>query len=161
MTRTLVSLVSVLLMVATTGCAFFGTHEGFEEGDPPRWNVTGMASFEMVGISPASADEGETVTVFLASEIDAPTNAFSVDDFWFCTFDGEAAMLETGGDEYDYSVDNQVAVDSVEDVEINLENIDDSIISTVTFTVPEGTVTGEGFIITPSSEMEWFLLGIQ
>jgi hypothetical protein len=161
MTRFLASLVSVALVMALTGCAFFGTHEGFEEGDAPRWNVSGMTSFSMVGIAPANADAGDTVTVFLASELDAPTNAFSVDDFWFCTFDGEAAMLETGGDDYDSAVDTQVVIDSVEDVEINTDDIDDSVISTVTFTVPEGTVTGEGFIITPSSEMEWFLLGIQ
>lgn len=161
MTRILASVFSLLLMVAATGCTFFGTHEGFEDGDPPRWNVTGMASFEMVGISPANAEQGDTVTVFLSSEEDAPTSAFSVDDFWFCTFDGEAAMLETGGDEYDSSISAQVAVDSVEDVDLSLDTIDGSLISTVTFTVPEGTVTGEGFIITPSSEMEWFLLGIQ
>jgi hypothetical protein len=161
MTRILVPLVSLTLLVALTGCDFFGTHEGFEEGDAPRWNVSGMAAFEMVGISPANAQEGDSVTVFLASESTAPTAAFSVDDFWFCTFDGEAAMLETGGDNYNSNVDAQVVIDSVDDVEINLADIDDSTISTVTFTVPDGTVTGEGFVITPSSSMEWFLLGIQ
>ena len=120
-----------------------------------------MASFEMVGIAPAVADAGDEVTIFLASEAEAPTTAFNVEDFWFCTFDGEAAMLETGGNDYESDVDPELAMDSVEDVDINPEDIDDSTISTVTFTVPEGTVTGEGFVITPSSSMEWFLLGIQ
>ena len=160
MARISASLLSLTLLVGLTGCDFFGTHEGFEEGEAPRWGVAGMASFEMVGISPAAAEEGETVTVYLSSEVEAPTGSFQVEDFWFCTFDGEAAMLETGGDEYDSSVDPQVVIDSVEDVDIHLEDIDDSTISTVTFTVPEGTVTGEGFVITPSSSMEWFLLGI-
>lgn len=160
MTRILASLVSVVMLVAVTGCDFFGTHEGIDEGDAPRWGVAGMASFEMVGISPAAAEEGDSVTVYLASEVDAPTGAFQVEDFWFCTFDGEAAMLETGGDDYDSQVDPELVVDSVEDVDITMDDIDDSTISTVTFTVPEGTVTGEGFVITPSSSMEWFLLGI-
>lgn len=161
MTRTIASLASIAMLLAVTGCDFFGTHEGYEEDDVPRWGVAGMASFEMVGISPATAEEGDSVTVYLASEADAPVSAFQVEDFWFCTFDGEAAMLETGGDDYDSDVDPDAAVDAIEDVEINLDEIDESVISTVTFTVPDGTVTGEGFVITPSDSMEWFLLGIQ
>ena len=161
MTRALSLFSSLTLLVVVSGCDFFGTHEGFEEDDIPRWGVAGMVSFEMVGISPATANEGDRVTVFLASEEAAPVDAFQVEDFWFCTFDGEAAMLETGGDEYDSDVDPDVVVDTVDDVELSLDDIDESVISTVTFTVPDGTVTGEGFVITPSDSMEWFLLGIQ
>ena len=160
MSRILGLLLSLTFLSALSGCAFFGTHEGLEEGDTPFWGVAGMASFEMVGITPASAEAGDELTIFLASEPDAPTDAFQVEDFWFCTFDGEAAMLETGGNEYDSDVDPELAIETVEDVDVTPETVDDSIISTVTFTVPEGTVTGEGFVITPSSEMEWFLLGI-
>ncbi|MEE2830545.1 MAG: hypothetical protein VX498_15255 [Myxococcota bacterium] len=159
--RSLFLLSALGLLASLTGCSFFGTHEGFEDGDVPRWAVAGMASYEMVGIAPAVANEGDEVTVFLASELDAPVDAFQVADFWFCTFDGEAAMLETGGNEYEADVDTEVAIDQIADISISLDELDDSVISTVSFTVPDGTVTGEGFVITPSDAMEWFLLGIQ
>ncbi len=149
---------SVAMIMALTGCAFFDTHEGYEEGDTPRWGVNGMATYELVGVSPAEAQPGEEVDLYMVSEADAPVGAFNVDDFWFCTFDGESAMLETGGDDYDSNVDPEQAIDNLDNVE--LADFDGSVISTISFTVPEGTVSGEGFVITPSNSTEYFYLGI-
>ena len=161
MKRIITLLASASLLVALTGCDYFGTHDGFEEDDAPRWGVQGMATYEIVGISPSSASEGEQVTVYTVSESEAPVDSFQVEDFWFCTFDGEGPMLETGGDEYESNVTSDDLIDSVDNIDLTVAELDDSIISTVTFTVPEDTVTGEGFVITPSNSTEYFHLTIQ
>jgi hypothetical protein len=149
---------SLALVMALTGCAYFDTHDGYEEGDAPRWGVQGMATYELVGVSPTSASAGDTVDLYLVSEEDAPVRAFDVGDFWFCTFDGESAMLETGGDSYEPNVDADEAIAVLDGIE--LEELEGSVISTISFTVPEGTVAGEGFVITPNNSTEYFYLGI-
>jgi len=149
------------LLILLSGCAeFFGTHEGYEEGTfaPRGFDVEGMATFEVIGVSPSVAAEGAEVGVFMLSEPDAPVSDFVVDDFWFCTFDGEAAMLETGGDSYEPDVD-LVEVDE-SDLEISEKDLEEGNISVVTFTVPQGSVTGEGLVFTPS-DTQYFVLGIQ
>jgi len=148
------------LLLALSGCAeFFGTHEGFEEGAfAPRLGIQGVATFEVVGVSPSVAEAGSEVGVYMVSEPDAPVSDFVVDDFWFCTFDGEAAMLETGGNEYEADADLTNVDES--DLELSEKELDDSNISVVTFTVPEGSVTGEGLVFTPS-DTQYFVLGIQ
>jgi len=152
---------SALFLLA--GCAeFFGTHEGYEDGTfmpgMPGMDVEGTVAFEVVGISPSVATEGAEVGVFMLSAPDAPVSDFVVEDFWFCTFDGEAAMLETGGDSYEPDVD-LVDVDE-SDLEVSDKDLEDSTISVVTFTVPSGSVTGEGLVFTPS-DTQYFVLGIQ
>ena len=95
----------------------------------------------------------------MTSEEDAPVGDFVVDDFWFCTFDGEAAMLETGGNEYEAEAD----LTGVDQDDLDLSDSEkelDGNISVVTFTVPEGSVTGEGLVFTPS-DTQYFVLGIQ
>ncbi len=148
------------LLLALSGCAeFFGTHEGYEEGTfAPRLAVQGVATFEVVGVSPSVAEAGSEVGVYMVSESDAPVGDFVVDDFWFCTFDGEAAMLETGGNDYEADAD-LTGVDE-NDLDISEKELDDGNISVVTFTVPEGSVTGEGLVFTPS-DTQYFVLGIQ
>jgi len=157
------SAASLVAVMALTGCTFFDTHDGYEEGDTPRWGVQGMATYELVGVTPANAQAGDEVDLYLVSEEDAPVSAFDVDDFWFCTFDGESAMLETGGDDYEPNVDQGDALDALANVDVELtpEELDGSVISTISFTVPEGTVSGEGFVITPSNSTEYFYLGIE
>jgi len=154
---TILALGSCFALLA--GCDYFGTHEGYEDGDTPFWGVEGMATFEVVGISPTTATVGEDVTVYAASDEGAPTSSFNVDDFWFCTFDGESAMIETGGNDYDPDVDANEILDNP-DIELVDTDIEGSTVSTVTFTVPEGTVTGEGLVFTPS-DTQYFVLGIQ
>lgn len=158
LSRLVGTIASAALLMGLTGCTFFDTHEGYEEGDSPRWGVNGMATYELVGVSPAEAQPGDEVDLYLVSEEDAPVGAFNVDDFWFCTFDGESAMLETGGDDYNPNVDADDAIDNIDNLE--LADLEGSVISTISFTVPEGTVSGEGFVITPSNSTEYFYLGI-
>ncbi len=149
-------------LFATSGCSYFATHEGSEEGVPAwrdRGDVAGLASFAVVGIAPETAQAGDSATVFMASETDSPTDQFTVDDFWFCTFDGQSAMLETGGTDYEGSVDNET-VAAVPDLGLTTEDLDGSIISTVTFTVPDGSVTGDGIIFLPDGSDQGFFLGI-
>ncbi len=148
------------LLLALSGCAeFFGTHEGFEEGVfAPRIEAQGVATFAVVGVSPSVAEAGSEVGVYMVSEPDAPVSDFVIDDFWFCTFDGEAAMLETGGNEYEADAD-LTDVDET-DLDLSEKQLDDGNISVVTFTVPEGSVTGEGLVFTPS-DTQYFVLGIQ
>ncbi len=148
------------LLLALSGCAdFFGTHEGFEEGVfAPRLETLGVATFAVVGVSPSVAEAGGEVGVYMVSEPDTPVSDFVVDDFWFCTFDGEAAMLETGGNEFEADAD-LTDVDET-DLELSEKQLDDGNISVVTFTVPEGSVTGEGLVFTPS-DTQYFVLGIQ
>jgi len=151
---------SCSLLVLLSGCAdFFGTHEGYEEGAfAPRMDIDGTATFEVVGVSPSVALEGAEVGVYMVSDADAQVSEFVVDDFWFCTFDGEAAMLETGGDSYDPDADlNEV---NVADLELSEKELEGGNISVVTFTVPAGSVTGEGLVFTPS-DTQYFVLGIQ
>jgi hypothetical protein len=154
-------LLSCSLLFVLSGCAeFFGTHEGFEEGAfAPRMGVQGVATFEVVGVSPSVAEPGSEVGVYMVSEEEAPVGDFVVDDFWFCTFDGEAAMLETGGNEFEAEAD----LTGVDQTDLDLSDSEkelDGNISVVTFTVPEGSVTGEGLVFTPS-DTQYFVLGIQ
>jgi hypothetical protein len=151
---------SCSLLLLLSGCAdFFGTHEGYEEGAfAPRMDIDGNATFEVVGVSPSVATEGAEVGVFMVSDAEAPISDFVVEDFWFCTFDGEAAMLETGGDSFDPDADlNEVNLD---DLQLSEKELEDGNISVVTFTVPAGSVTGEGLVFTPT-DTQYFVLGIQ
>ncbi len=154
------SVASLAMVFALTGCAYFDTHEGYEEGDAPRWGVQGMATYNLVGVSPAEAQEGDLVDVYMISEADAPVQAFDETDFWSCFFDGESAMLETGPESYEAEVDPQSAIDNIDDIALTPQELDDGVISVVTLEVPIGTVSGEGFVITPSNSTEYFYLGI-
>ncbi len=156
--RKLPLVLSCAMLLSLTGCAeFFGTHEGFEDGAfAPRLAVTGMATFEVVGVSPSVTTAGAEVGVYMVSEPDAPVDEFVVEDFWFCTFDGQAAMLETGGN--DYEPDADISDIDENDIDLSDKSLDDNI-SVVTFTVPEGSVTGEGLVFTPS-DTQYFILGI-
>ena len=159
--RILGLIASLAIVVSLVGCDYFGMHEGYEEGDTPMWAVEGSADFAVVGISPSTADVGDEVTVYMASEDVAQTNQFNIDSFWFCTFDGESAMLETGGNDYDPDVDSDDVVDELGEVDLTEEELEDLTISSASFDIPEGTITGEGLVITPNSEMEYFYLTIQ
>ena len=152
---------SLALVTGLVGCDYFGMHEGYEEGETPMWGVQGSSEFSIIGISPTTAQEGDELTVYMASEADARTDQFTIDSFWFCTFDGESAMLETGGNDYDPDVDADEVLDELGEVDLTEEELDDSTISTTTFDIPEGTLTGEGLVITPNSDMEYFYLTIQ
>lgn len=154
-------LLGLLATFLLAGCDYFGTHEGYEEGEAPFWGVEGTADFAIVGIEPESAQIGDQVTGYLASEEEAPVESFDIDSFWFCTFDGESIMNETGGDEYVARVDQDEVLDVLGEVDMTEEELDTSVISSVTFTIPAATVTGEGLVITPSSEMEYFFLTIE
>ena len=159
-TRVISLVISCSALLLVSGCAeFFGTHDGYEEGSfAPRLGVQGTATFEVVGVSPQVSVSGAEVGVYMVSEPDAPVGDFEVEDFWFCTFDGEAAMLETGGNDYDPDAD-LTDVDE-NDLEISEKDLEDGNISVVTFTVPEGSVTGEGLVFTPT-DTQYFVLGIQ
>lgn len=152
---------SLALVASLVGCDYFGTHEGYEEGGGPMWAVEGSADFSIVGVTPTTAQEGDEVTVYMASETDAQTNQFNIDSFWFCTFDGESAMLETGGNDYDPDVDTDEVTDELGQVDLTEEELEDLTISSASFDIPLGTLTGEGLVITPNSEMEYFYLTIQ
>lgn len=160
--RTLPLLAAVLTLSSISGCAFFGTQDGLESDGGASLvgrNVQALASFDVVGISPAEAQPGEQATVYTVSEADAPTSEFTIDDFWFCTFDGESAMLETGGDEYEANVDLET-VASIEDLDTSIDDLDGGTASSITFTVPEGSVTGDGLFFTPSGDTRDFYLAI-
>lgn len=163
MTRTLRMLslsAAALAMIALTGCDYFGAHEGYEDGELPLFGLQGMSSFEIVGISPATAAEGDEVTVYLMSQAEAPLDSFTIDSFWFCTSDGVDPMVETGGEDYDSAVDTDDFFANV-DTDLTEEETEDHVISTVTFNVPPGTQSGEGFVITPGNQNEYFDLTIQ
>lgn len=151
--------------LALTGCQeYFGTNDGFEDGAATPWGVggqvAGTADFEIVGVTPENADVGDQVEVVMVSEADAPVGSFDVDSFWFCTFDGESAMLETGGDDFEAEVDPDIYTES-DDINLTTEDVENGVISTVTFTVPDGTVTGEGLVFVPNGDVRYFELGIQ
>jgi len=150
---------SFVAAFALAGCDFIGTHDGYEEGEVPYFGAAGMDAYEVVAVDPPTASAGDTVTLYTVSANTSPVDGFGVDDFWFCTYDGEDAMLETGGDGYDSEVDVDEFLATV-DTDLTEEELTDSLISTVTFTVPEGTVTGESFVITPNGRTEWFSLNI-
>ncbi len=152
-------------LLALSGCQeYFGTNDGFDEGGDSPWGVggqvAGSADFEIVGVTPAVAEAGEQVEVVMVSESDAPVDSFVVDDFWFCTFDGESAMLETGGDDFEAEVDADVYAGN-EDINLTTQDLDGGTVSTVTFTVPGDTVTGESLMFDPSGAVQYFDLGIQ
>jgi len=151
-------------LLALSGCQeYFGTNDGFDEGGD-LWGVggqvAGSADFEIVGVTPQTAEAGEQVEVVMVSESDAPVDSFVVDDFWFCTFDGESAMLETGGDDFEAEVDADVYAGN-EDINLTTQDLDGGTVSTVTFTVPADTVTGESLMFDPSGAVQYFDLGIQ
>ena len=151
-------------VLALGGCQeYFGTNDGYEEGGSP-WSVggdvAGSADFEIVGATPSEVAPGETVEVVLVSESGTPVDSFDVDSFWFCTFDGESAMLETGGNEYEADVDPTLFADN-EDIDLSTQDLGSSTISTVTLTVPGGTVTGESLMFDPSGAIQYFDLTIR
>lgn len=157
--------IAAAALLALSGCQeYFGSNDGFEDGAATPWGVggqvAGTADFEIVGVTPSNASVGERVDVVMVSAEDAPVDSFDVDSFWFCTFDGESAMLETGGDDFDAEVDPEIYTDN-EDVQLSTEDVDSGVISTVTFTVPSGTVTGEGLVFVPNGDVRYFDLGIQ
>jgi hypothetical protein len=163
MTRTLRTasfLAAALATVALTGCDYFGTHEGYEDGELPLFGLQGTAAFELVGVAPSTASEGDEVDLYLLSESEAQVTGFTIDSFWFCTSDGMDPMIETGGDSYEATVDADDFFANV-DTDLTEEEIADNTISTVTFTVPPGTQSGEGFVITPGNQNEYFDLTIQ
>ena len=152
-------------LLSLTGCQeYFGTNDGFEDGAATPWGVggqvAGTADFEIVGVTPNRADVGDEVSVVMVSEADAPVDSFNVDSFWFCTFDGESAMLETGGEDFEAEVDPELYTEN-EDINLTTEDLESGVISTVTFTVPDGTVTGEGLVFVPNGDVRYFELGIQ
>lgn len=151
---------AVLSLIALSGCDYFGTHDGYEDGELPLFGIQGMAAYEVVGVAPDTVGVGDEVTVFMASESDAPVNSFAIDDFWFCTSDGFDPMVETGGNNYNSDVDQDDLFARVE-TDLTEDELDGQVISTVTFTVPDGTQTGEGFVITPGNQNEYFDLTIQ
>ncbi len=152
-------------LISLSGCQeYFGSNDGFEDGATTPWGVggqvAGTADFEIVGVTPSDASIGDRVSLVMVSEADAPVDSFNVDSFWFCTFDGESAMLETGGDDFDAEVDPEIFSGS-DDVDLTAEDLDNGVISTVTFTVPDGTVTGESLVFVPNGDVRYFALGIQ
>ena len=163
MTRTirLLSLTAAAMAVlALSGCDYFGSHEGYEDGELPLFGLQGMTSFEIIGLTPTVAAEGDDVTVYLMSQQEAPLDSFTIDSFWFCTSDGVDPMVETGGNSYNSAVDTDDFFANV-DTDLTEEETVDHTISTVTFTVPSGTQSGEGFVITPGNQNEYFDLTIQ
>lgn len=152
-------------LLALSGCQeYFGSNDGSDEGDSSPWGVggqvAGSADFEIIGATPSTAQPGDQINLVMVSDSDAPVDSFTVDDFWFCTFDGESAMLETGGDEFESDVDAEVFSDN-EDIDLSTEDLDGGVISTVSFTVPEDTVTGESLMFDPAGSPQYFPLGIQ
>ena len=152
-------------LLALSGCQeYFGTNDGFDEGGASPWGVggqvAGSADFEIVGATPATATAGQEVDLVMVSDGDAPVGSFTVDDFWFCTFDGDSAMLETGGNSFEADVDPDVFVGN-EDIDLNVDELDGGVISTISFTVPQDTVTGESLMFDPAGAVQYFELGIQ
>jgi hypothetical protein len=146
--------------LAVSGCDYFGTHEGYEEGEGgPAWEVQGSSTYEVIGVSPSVASVGDSVDVYMASETESQVDRFTIDDFWFCTFDGESAMIETGGEDYTAEVDRDAVLEN-DDIDITEAELGDRVVSTASFTVPSGSVTGESLVITPS-ETQYFYLTIQ
>jgi hypothetical protein len=160
MTRSL-SLLALCAAASLVGCQdYFGTNEGYEEGGAPfaAGGAAGSADFEIVDVSPNSAGVGDSVTLVTVSEEGAPVTQFTIDDFWFCTWDGESAMIETGGEEYEGGVD-AATVAELPDVDVDLSSVEGEL-SLVTFQVPAGTLTGEGIVFIPSGAARDFSLGI-
>jgi hypothetical protein len=166
-TRILGIALSAGTLFALAGCdAYFGT-EGGEPGDLGFFAdrsaaAQGSATFDIVGISPSTAAAGDQVTIYSASAADAPTDQFDNADFWYCFFDGESAMLETGGDDYSSSVTTDDVLDDADlDTDLTAAQLDDLTISTTTVTVPEGTVSGEGLFFNPFYETRDFYLTVE
>ncbi len=151
---------AALSLIALSGCDYFGTHEGYEDGELPLFGLQGMASFELVGLSPTEASEGDEVTLYLMSQSEAQVEGFTIDSFWFCTSDGVDPMYETGGESYASTVDADDFFATV-DTDLTDEEVEENTISTVTFNVPSGSQSGEGFVITPGNQNEYFDLTIR
>lgn len=151
-------------VISLSGCQeYFGSNDGYEDG-APAWalggQAAGTADFEIVGATPSNVEPGDQVDIVMVSDSTAPVDSFVVEDFWFCTFDGESAMLETGGDSFEADVDSDIYLDNP-DIELSDDTLDNGVISTVTFTVPDDTVTGEHLMFDPARNAQYFALGIQ
>jgi len=151
---------AAVAVLALSGCDYFGTHEGYEDGELPVFGLQGMTSFALVGVSPSTASEGDQVDLYLMSQPEAQVSGFTIDSFWFCTSDGRDPMNETGGDSFASTVDTQDFFANVS-TDLTADEVGDNTISTVSFTVPPGSRTGEGFVITPGNQNEYFDLTIE
>ncbi len=158
----LVALASASLLV---GCdSYFGVNDGGIEPYPvDEWEddwerPEGTASFEVIGVSPTTARVGEQIDIYTVSTEDTAVDQFENEDFWYCFFDGESAMVETGGDDYDPDVPvSQVTGNP--DIDIDADEIDGMTVSTTTVTVPAGSVSGETLFITPGGN-QYFDFGV-
>jgi hypothetical protein len=168
-TRILGIALSATTIFALAGCeAYFGTNEGTEPGDQGLFGfdrtseAQGSATFDIIGISPSVVAEGDQVTIYSASAVDAPTDQFENSDFWYCFFDGESAMLETGGDDYTSEVGTDDVLDDPDlETELTAAELDEMTVSTTTVTVPDGTVSGDGLFFNPFYETRDFYLSVE
>ena len=48
-----------------------------------------------------------------------------------------------------------------EDIDLSVDSLDGGVISTVSFTVPQDTVSGESLMFDPAGDVQYFALGIQ
>jgi hypothetical protein len=167
MTHRILPIVALAAASLLVGCdSSFGTNEGgLEPGyEQPGWDgndfrePTGNASFEVIGVSPQTAEVGDQIEIYTLSPSDASVDLFENEDFWYCFFDGESAMVETGGDDYDPDVPVSDVLDN-DDIDINADDIDGMIVSTTTVTVPSGSLSGETLIITPGGN-QYFNFGV-
>jgi hypothetical protein len=166
-TRILGLAISTGTLFGLAGCeAYFSTDGNTDPIDGPFAfdngnQAQGSATFDIVGVSPASAVAGEQITIYSASAADAPTDQFENGDFWYCFFDGESAMLETGGDDYTSEVSTDDVLDDPDlSTELNADDLDELTISTTTVTVPDGTVSGDGLFFNPFYETRDFYLSV-
>ncbi len=155
MTHRLFPLVALATASLLVGCdSYFGTNDGDIEPYPmDEWGndfdrPEGSASFEVIGVSPQTARVGEQVEIYSVSTDDTAVDQFENEDFWYCFFDGEAAMVETGGDDYDPDVPISQVTDNP-DVDISEDDLEGLTVSTTTVTVPAGSLSGETLFITP------------
>ncbi len=167
-TRILGIAVATGSLFGLAGCeAYFSTDGSSDPIDGPfafeqQNQAQGSATFDIVGISPTTAAAGDQITIYSASAADAPTDQFESGDFWYCFFDGESAMLETGGDDYTSEVSTDDVLDDPDlDTDMTAAELDDLTVSTTTVTVPGDTVTGEGLFFNPFYETRDFYLTIE
>jgi hypothetical protein len=148
------------------GCeAFFGVNDGPVDDYPvfeDDWETPdGTGQFQVIGVSPSTASIGEQVDIYAVSSADTATDQFGNDDFWYCFFDGQSAMVETGGDDYDPDVPvSEVLADPELGVGLTAADLEGLTISTTTVTVPAGSFSGDALIITPGGN-EYFDLTVR
>ncbi|GEM_PF-1442289 len=167
-TRILGIAVATGTLFGLAGCeAYFSTDGSDDPIDGPfafdtRDQAQGSATFDIIGVSPTEAEAGDQITIYSASAADAPTDQFENSDFWYCFFDGESAMLETGGDDYTSEVSADDVLDDPDlDTDLSAADLDELTVSTTTVTVPDGTVSGEGLFFNPFYETRDFYLTIE